>query len=66
MRVVSIEEITKRLSKLKLQGYVRSLRKGPTGVGHTLEKHLKLKENNISIPDFGQIELKAQREGKEG
>lgn len=27
-----------------------------TGIGHTLEQFLGLKENNISLPDLGKLE----------
>jgi hypothetical protein len=37
------------------------LRLHNTGVGHTLEQALGLKENNISLPDLGKLELKSQR-----
>ena len=47
-------------------GYVKSLRRGPTGIGYTLEKLLEIGENNISAPDLGEIELKAQRESHTG
>ena len=61
-----LEEVRKKLSEIKKMGYVPTLRKGPTGVGHTLETLLKIKENNISAPDLGKIELKAQRENHNG
>lgn len=47
-------------------GYVKTLRKGPTGIGYTLETLLEIEENNISSPDLGEIELKAQRESHTG
>ena len=47
-------------------GFVKTLRNGPTGIGYTLETLLDIKENNISSPDFGEIELKAQRERHSG
>ena len=47
-------------------GYVKTLRNGPTGIGYTLETLLEIKENNISSPDLGEIELKAQRESHTG
>jgi hypothetical protein len=59
---LSIKEIQEKLSKIKQMGYVRTLRKGPTGIGYTLETLLEIDENNISSPDLGGIELKAQRE----
>lgn len=36
-------------------------RKGPTGVGHTLEQELGMTENNIAGSDFKFAELKAHR-----
>ena len=48
---------------LKEKGWVRSERRGPTGIGQTLEVHLGLKENNIALPDLGEVELKAHRIG---
>ncbi|RPD35616.1 hypothetical protein HWHPT5561_06695 [Petrotoga sp. HWH.PT.55.6.1] len=43
-------------------GYVPSLRKGPTGIGFTLESLLGLTETNIPVPDLGgRIEIKAAR-----
>jgi len=61
-----LDEIKTKLSEIKNKGYVQTLRRGPTGVGYTLETLLGLKENNISTPDLGQIELKAQRENHTG
>ena len=59
---MTLQEIQQELKKLKNKGYIRSLRKGPTGIGYTLEKELDLKENNIAIPDIGgRVELKATR-----
>lgn len=63
---MTLEEVRKRLSEIRKMGYVRTLRRGPTGIGHTLEKLLGIRENNISAPDLGEIELKAQRENHTG
>ena len=63
---MNLKEVKKRLSEIKSIGYVRTLRKGPTGIGYTLEELLGIKENNISLPDLGEIELKAQRENHIG
>ena len=63
---MELEEIIAKLSAIKQQGYVRTLRNGPTGIGYTLEELLGIEENNISSPDFGKIELKAQRENHTG
>ncbi len=63
---MTLEEVRKKLSEIKMKGYIRTLRKGPTGIGYTLEKLLEIKENNLSIPDLGEIELKAKRENHTG
>ena len=60
------EEITTQLAEVKGLGYVRTKRKGPTGVGFTLETLLGIKENNIHLPDLGSFELKAKRDGHTG
>ena len=63
---MTLEEVRSKLSEIKRTGYIRTLRKGPTGIGHTLEKLLEIKENNLSTPDLGKIELKAKRESHTG
>jgi len=59
---ISIKE---KLEEIKQKGFVKSLRKNNTGIGHTLEKLLGIKENNIGEPDFIynklKVELKTQR-----
>lgn len=58
---MTLEEFREKINKLKNIGYIETHRAGNTGVGHTLEQKLGLIENNISSPDLGNIELKAQR-----
>lgn len=60
---MDLQEFSQRFAKIKALGWVPSLRQGPTGIGYTLEWHLGLNENNIALPDLGQIELKAHRIG---
>ena len=48
--------------KIKKQGYIKTQRKGPTGVGHTFESLLGLKENNLSLPDIENVEIKTHRD----
>jgi hypothetical protein len=62
MKIITLAEIKRRLAIVKKMGFVKSHRKGPTGVGKTLEDLLGIKENNLKLPDFGEIELKSQRE----
>ena len=63
---MTLEETVQKLSEIKKMGYVRTHRRGPTGVGKTLEELLAIEENNISAPDLDQIELKAQRDNHTG
>ena len=59
---MTLREIQNQLLILKQTGFIPSIRKGPTGIGHTLEAALNLTENNLAIPDIGgRIELKATR-----
>ena len=59
MRLPELRQLLQELDEL---GFVESERKGPTGIGHTLEKWLGVSENNLPIPDIGgRVEIKATR-----
>ncbi|OQX01216.1 MAG: hypothetical protein BWK80_60425 [Desulfobacteraceae bacterium IS3] len=58
---MNLEEFIEKFRKLKAQGFIPSTRKGPTGIGHTLETYLGMTENNIALPDINEVELKAHR-----
>jgi hypothetical protein len=58
---MKLEEFKKQFKQLKEKGFVKSRRKGPTGVGHTLEVEIGLKENNLDLPDIDDYELKGHR-----
>lgn len=59
---MTLKQLTKKLLELKDRGFVVSRRKGPTGIGHTFEKEMKVRESNLSIPDLGgRVELKTSR-----
>lgn len=59
---MKLKELIKRLEVLKSKEFVETSRKGPTGIGHLLEKELGLSETNIAIPDIGgRVELKGTR-----
>lgn len=60
---MTLAEFKKNFAKIKGEGWVPSARKGPTGIGQTLEQLLGLKEDNIAFPDLGKVELKAHRIG---
>lgn len=54
-------EFKRKIAQIRDMGYVQSHRKGPTGIGKTLEDLLGITENNIAGPDFATYELKAGR-----
>lgn len=58
---MNIDQLSEKLSEIRNKGYVVSLRRGNTGIGYTLETLLGVQENNLKIPDFGDVELKSQR-----
>jgi hypothetical protein len=59
---LNLDEFKVRFKEVREHGFYKSMRRGPTGVGHTLEHCLGLTENNIAVPDLGNIELKAHRD----
>ncbi len=54
-------EFVKRIQEIKEMGWVKTHRKGDTGIGKTLEDLLGISENNIAGPDFDVYELKSGR-----
>lgn len=60
---LTLEQFRKKFTDLRGKGWVKSKRKGPTGIGQTLEQILGMKENNVAFPDLGKIELKSHRIG---
>lgn len=58
---MNYDEFLIRIREIKEMGYVRSHRRGDTGIGKTLEDLLGITENNIAGPDFGVYELKSGR-----
>lgn len=58
---LTLKKLKEKLDNISKKGFVKSLRGHDTGIGHTLEQFLGLSENNISLPDLGLFELKAQR-----
>ncbi|TXT55910.1 MAG: hypothetical protein BAJATHORv1_30293 [Candidatus Thorarchaeota archaeon] len=58
---MTIQELERKLQAIKELGFVRSTRRGPTGIGHTFEGLMGYSENNIAIPDWGLVELKTTR-----
>src|SRR3989338_5749281 len=58
---MNINTLVKKLHIIKDRGFVKTHRAHDTGIGKTLEDLLKIKENNLQLPDIGKIELKAKR-----
>ena len=59
---MTLPELKRKLKGIKALGFIKTHRKGDTGIGKTLEDLLGIKENNIPLPDIGEIaELKAYR-----
>lgn len=63
---MKLREFKTKYSEIKSLGFIKSHRRGNTGVGHTLEQLLGLTENCISGPDLEGNELKAARKGAGG
>jgi len=57
----TLQKLKKQLKKIKAMGFVKTHRAHDTGVGKTLEDLLGIKENNLRLPDVGDVELKAKR-----
>lgn len=56
------DELISRLKELKNKGWIQTREQFNDGlVGNTLEDFLGIEENNISLPDTGNYEIKAQR-----
>lgn len=56
-----IQELQEAYFKIKEKGWIKSMRKGPGGIGYTFETLLNREENNLPIPDFNSIEIKTMR-----
>ena len=63
---MDLQTFKTKYSLIKARGFIKTHRKGNTGVGHTLEQELELTENCISGPDLVGNELKAARKGAGG
>jgi hypothetical protein len=59
--ITTLDDFIEEYSKISKQGWIKTHRSGPTGVGKTLEDLLGIEENNIDGPDFGEYELKSCR-----
>jgi len=53
--------LQKKFCEIREMGYVKSVRKGSTGIGVTFEKLIGKNEENFELPDFYGIEIKTTR-----
>ena len=59
---MDIKTLKEKLRQIKKIGFVKTHRRGDTGIGKTLEDLLGIRENNIPLPDIGEVaELKSYR-----
>jgi len=59
---MDIKTLKEKLRQIKKMGFVKTHRRGDTGIGKTLEDLLGIRENNIPLPDIGEVaELKSYR-----
>ncbi len=56
-----LKNLKREFLRIRNMGYVKSTRKGPTGIGKTFEDLLGKKEDRQSEPDYHGIELKTKR-----
>ncbi|MEZ6209426.1 MAG: MvaI/BcnI family restriction endonuclease [Candidatus Paceibacterota bacterium] len=60
METFTLEELVKKLKKIKSLGFVKTVYANDGGIGATLEKLLGIKENNLKLADWGEVEIKAK------
>ena len=58
------DSLIARIKDIFSQGWIDLTRGGPTGPGKTWEDHLGISENNLRLPDIGNIEIKVLAEKK--
>ena len=58
---MDFNEFVRKLGEIKQMRFVKTNRRGDTGIGKTLEDLLGIEENNIPGPNGSMIELKSAR-----
>lgn len=61
--LTSDDKFKSELEKIYDKGFIKSHRRGDTGIGKTLEDELGIEENSVQASDIGDVELKANRIG---
>lgn len=62
----NINILKKEFDRIKNLGWIKSERKGTSGIGYTFEKLLGKEEDNFYLPDFQGIEIKTKRHFSKG
>lgn len=55
------QELLEAMRGISARGFIPTLRKGDTGVGHLLETELGIKANSSKAPDYKGVEIKSTR-----
>lgn len=58
---MDFKEFCIKLKEIKQKGFIKTHRRGPTGIGKTLEDLLGIEENNVPGPNVAMLELKSVR-----
>ncbi|MFH1904253.1 MAG: MvaI/BcnI family restriction endonuclease [bacterium] len=58
---MNLDQLVQKIFDIKNKGFIKTRRLHDTGIGKTLEDLLGIQENNLRLPDIGEIELKAKR-----
>ncbi|OGZ07890.1 MAG: glycosyl hydrolase [Candidatus Lloydbacteria bacterium RIFCSPHIGHO2_02_FULL_50_13] len=58
---MNLKALVKKLLVIRAKGFIKTHRAHDTGIGKTMEDLLGIRENNLRLPDAGEIELKAKR-----
>ena len=57
----SFQLLKTKFNEIKNQGWIKSTRKGPGGIGKTFEDLIGKQEDDFSVPDYYGIEIKTKR-----
>lgn len=57
----NIIKLKKDFERIKKTGWIKSVQKGYGGIGVTFEQILGINQNELEIPDYGDIEIKTKR-----
>lgn len=66
MNKKDMRDLLVKFLDVKERGYVKTLRKGSTGIGYTFETLIGKKEESFPIPDFRSIEIKVKKQFGKG